>query len=94
MLLEPLFYMGNNLMRATAHTKIMNATSNLVSLAAFLIGDKVLFAAGLLMGSGQLIGATIGSHLVLKRGSRFVRLFFLTIVGLTIAKVIYSTYLQ
>lgn len=87
-------FMGNNLMRATAQTKVMNATSNLVSLAAFLIGNKVLFTAGLLMGSGQLIGATIGSHLVLKRGSRFVRIFFLTIVALTIAKVIYSAYLE
>lgn len=87
-------FMGQNLRKATAHTKIMNATSNLVSLAAFLIGGKVLFFTGLLMGSGQLLGATLGSHMVIKKGTRFVRAFFLCVVAATIAKVIHSTYFQ
>lgn len=87
-------FMGQNLKKATAHTKIMNATSNLVSLAAFLIGGKVLFLPGLLMGSGQLLGASLGSHMVIKKGTRFVRVFFLCVVAVTIAKVIHSTYFQ
>jgi uncharacterized membrane protein YfcA len=70
----------------------MNATSNLISLAAFLIGGKVLFFPGLLMGTGQLLGATLGSHMVLNKGVRFVRAFFLGVVALTIAKVIHSAY--
>lgn len=87
-------FMGQNLKKATAHTKIMNAASNLVSLAAFLVGGKVLFVPGLLMGTGQLLGATLGAHMVIKKGTRFVRAFFLCVVALTIAKVIYSTYFQ
>jgi uncharacterized membrane protein YfcA len=85
-------FLGQNLKKATAHTKVMNATSNLISLAAFLIGGKVLFFPGLLMGTGQLLGATLGSHMVLNKGVRFVRAFFLGVVALTIAKVIHSAY--
>jgi len=87
-------FLGQNLKKATAHTKVMNATSNLVSLAVFLIGGKVLFLPGLLMGTGQLLGASIGSHMVIKKGTRFVRAFFLGVVALTIAKVIHSAYFQ
>lgn len=81
--------LGLDLKQATGHTKVLNFTSNIVSLIAFLLGGNVLFRAGLLMGVGQMIGAYIGSHLVLKRGTRFVRIFFLTVVALTIAKLLW-----
>jgi len=87
-------FMGVNLKKATAHTKIMNATSNLVSLAAFLIGGKVLLIPGVVMGCGQLLGATLGAHMVIRKGTTFVRVFFLCVVAVTIAKLIYSTYFK
>src|SRR6266567_4327420 len=46
---------GFNLLRATAHTKVMNFASNVVSLALFLRAGHVLFTAGLAMGAGQLL---------------------------------------
>lgn len=86
-------FMGHNLKKATAHTKIMNATSNLVSLAAFMIGGKVLLLPGVIMGAGQLLGATLGAHMVIRKGTKFVRIFFLCVVAITIGKLIYSTYI-
>lgn len=65
--------LGTDLAQATARTKIMNFTSNLVSLAVFAAGGHVHAAEGLTMGAGQWIGARIGAGLVLKRGARFVR---------------------
>ncbi|MCI0498612.1 MAG: TSUP family transporter [Planctomycetales bacterium] len=85
-------FLGQNLKAATAHTKIMNAASNLISLAVFLVLGNVLILPGLLMGSGQLLGAALGSHVVIHRGTGFVRFFFLSVVALTIARLIYSTY--
>jgi len=85
--------LGLDLKRATAHTKIMNFTSNIVALFAFIIGNNVLFTAGFIMGFGQIFGAFIGSNLVITKGVRFVRVFFLTVVALTIVKLIYSTYI-
>ena len=84
--------LGFDLKSATAHTKVMNFTSNIVSLVTFMIGGHVLLFLGLTMGAGQLLGSFLGSHLVLKKGTRFVRIFFLTIVGITIAKLLWSTY--
>ena len=84
---------GYNLRRATAATKVMNFTSNIVSLSVFILGGKVLYTLGLLMGGGQLAGAWLGSHLVLNRGTRFIRLFFLLVVAATIAKLFADRFL-
>jgi uncharacterized membrane protein YfcA len=86
--------LGLNLKNATAHTKIMNFTSNIISLAVFIHGGNVLFKVGLTMAAGQLIGAYIGSHLVITKGVKFVKVFFMTVVAITIAKLVYSTYIQ
>lgn len=86
--------LGHNLKKATAHTKIMNFTSNIISLTAFIMGKNVLFLPGIIMGTGQLLGATIGSHLVIKKGTKFIRIFFLIVVAATILKLIYDTYIK
>lgn len=85
---------GMNFVRATGYTKVMNATSNLASLAIFLSHGSVHLGAGLTMGAGQLIGAKIGSGLVVKKGARFVRPVFLTMVTITMARLIYLSITQ
>ena len=72
--------LGFNLTRATSHTKVMNFASNISSLFFFLLGGKVLFVAGLVMGAGQLVGARLGSGMVISRGTKFIRPVFLTVV--------------
>ena len=84
--------LGFNLKKATAHTKIFNFTSNAVALGAFFIGHNVAVSAGLLMGAGQMLGAFIGSRLVIQKGTGFVRLFFLVVVAVTIVRLGYTTY--
>ena len=85
-------WLGFDLKKATAHTKVLNFTSNIVALVTFLVGGHVFVFAGIIMGIGQIFGAFVGSHLVLNRGTRFVRLFFLCVVAITIAKLLWSTY--
>ena len=75
---------GFNLKSATANTKVTNFTSNIVSLMVFLLGGKVIFIAGAVMAIGQVCGAWLGSHLVIRKGTGFIRVFFLTVVALTI----------
>jgi len=65
--------LGQNLTRATAHTKVLNFTSNATSVVFFLLGGKIVWIIGLTMAAGQFLGARLGSHLVLTRGSRIVR---------------------
>jgi uncharacterized membrane protein YfcA len=84
--------LGLNLKKATAHTKVMNFTSNVVSLAFFALGGKVVLLPGLAMGAGEVLGALLGSKLVIVRGVRFVRVFFLAVVAATLARVVWMTY--
>jgi len=84
--------LGLNLKKATAQTKVMNFTSNVVSLAVFLYSGNVLLFVGFIMGIGQLIGAYVGSNMVIQKEVKFIRLFFLTMVALTLIKLIYGSY--
>jgi uncharacterized membrane protein YfcA len=72
--------LGFNLTKATAYTKVANFGSNVGALGAFLWQGHADFAAGAAMGAGQLVGARIGSGMVLKRGVKFIRPVFVTVV--------------
>jgi len=87
-------YLGANLTAATGATKVMNFASNAGSLLLFLWAGKVLFAAGVIMGAGQLLGARAGSRLVIANGSRFIRPIFLTIVLALTLKLLYDGFLR
>ena len=61
--------MGFSLTKATAHTKVLNCTSNIASLLFFIFDGAVVWEVGLVMITGQLIGARLGSKIVMSRGS-------------------------
>jgi uncharacterized protein len=86
--------LGFNLTRATGYTKVMNFASNLTSLAVFLRAGQMYYAAGFVMGMGQLLGARVGSRMVVSRGTRFVRPIFLTMVFVLIAYLIYMNWVR
>jgi uncharacterized membrane protein YfcA len=85
---------GFNLTKATGYTKVMNFASNLSSLLLFILGGKVLFLVGLLMGSGQLLGARLGSRMVITRGTRFIRPMFLAVVFALVLKLLFDAYIK
>jgi hypothetical protein len=72
--------LGFNLTKATGYTKVMNFASNVASLVFFALGGQVLYAVGVVMGIGQLLGARVGSRMVVARGAKFIRPVFLTMV--------------
>lgn len=84
--------LGFNLLKATGYTKVMNFTSNLVSLILFLIGGHVMFSAGITMAVGQIVGSRIGSGLAIRRGARFIKPIYLLVVVLTTSKLLYDRF--
>lgn len=86
--------MGFNLTRATAYTKAMNFSSNVCSLLVFAFAGQVNYFAGTVMGVGQLIGARFGSRMVMKRGTKFIRPVFITVVLTITVKLLYDAYLR
>ncbi|THB80421.1 MAG: hypothetical protein D3926_07305 [Desulfobacteraceae bacterium] len=87
-----LVVLGLNMTRAVGMTKIMNFTSNFVALIVFIIGGNVAYAIGIVMAVGQLIGARIGSNMAIERGTAFIRPLFLTVVFLTIVRLVYQNF--
>ena len=83
---------GMNLKQATAATKPSNFASNLGALVFFLIAGQAVVPVGLVMAAGQVMGAWMGSHLVIKHRPRFIRPFFITVVAATIIKLTWDQY--
>ncbi len=84
---------GFNLTKATGYTKAMNFASNLSSLIFFLAAGQVFFVRGVTMGAGQLLGARIGSRMVVARGTKFIRPVFISVVLIMTGKLLYDAYL-
>lgn len=64
---------GYNLTKATAHTKLLNFTSNVAALLYFLLFGTIYWSVGLAMLGGQLLGAYLGARLVFARGASLIR---------------------
>jgi uncharacterized membrane protein YfcA len=65
--------LGYSLRRATAHSKLLNLTSNLAALLFFLPGGHIDWTIAAVMALGQAAGAWLGSHLVIRHGAALVR---------------------
>ncbi|MFC6673627.1 TSUP family transporter [Marinobacterium aestuariivivens] len=68
-----LWFRGRNLIGATAVAKVLNFASNVASLVVFIAGGKVIWSVGAVMVLGQVIGALIGSHTMIRHGARIIR---------------------
>jgi uncharacterized membrane protein YfcA len=77
--------LGFGMLKATAHTKLLNFASNIGAFCVFAFSGVILWKAGLVMGVGQFLGAQAGSRLAMKNGARIIRpLLVVTCVALTI----------
>lgn len=64
---------GYGILRATAHTKLLNFASNIGGLLGFMLVLQPLWLIGLAMGLAQLAGAWLGSHLASRVGARLIK---------------------
>ena len=82
--------LGFNLGRATAHTKVVNFTSNLAALLVLGFGGHVWWTVGLVMAAGQFLGAQLGARLVMSKGTRIVKPMLVTMSLLITARIIHA----
>lgn len=83
---------GFNLTKATAHTKILNFTSNFAGLLFFIFSGQVIWAIGLTMMAGQFIGGRIGAKMVLSKGRRLIRPMLITVSTIMSIKLIWENF--
>ncbi|WET81841.1 TSUP family transporter [Amycolatopsis sp. QT-25] len=71
---------GYSFLRASATTKLVNAATNLGALLFFIPTGKVLWGLGSAMACCNLAGSVLGASVAARRGSKFMRRIFLSVV--------------
>ncbi|WP_230530063.1 TSUP family transporter [Microvirga roseola] len=65
--------LGYGVVRATAHTKLVNFASNFGSLLLYSATGAVVWPLGLVMAAASFVGAQVGARLAMRLGSRLIR---------------------
>ena len=85
-----MIFLGYEMPQATGHTKLMNFTSNIASLLFFLSSGLIRYSYGLAMAGGQVIGARVGARMASRKGTKFIRPVFLTVVAVVTLHLIWK----
>ena len=64
---------GMGVLRATAHTKLLNFASNVGGFAVFAASGVIDWRIGLSMGAMQIAGAWLGARMAIRVGSRLIK---------------------
>lgn len=81
---------GIDTMKAAGMTKVINLTSNVSALAAFLLHGQVLVILGLTASLFSIAGHYAGSGMVLKNGTKIMKPIVLIVLSVLIVKIIIS----
>ncbi len=84
--------LGFEFLQASAYSKFINCITNISALFVFISRGQYMLEIALLMGACNIAGNIMGAHLALKNGNGFVRIFFLIIVMLMIARYGYDVF--
>jgi uncharacterized protein len=77
---------------ASAIAKVVNVATNFASILVFGISGSIMWVVGLAVGVCNLAGGIIGSHVAIRRGSDFVRKFYLVVTFALIVRVLFDLF--
>lgn len=81
---------GFDFTKASGNARVLNFTSNIVSLILYAFNGKILYAYGMPVAVISIIGAKLGTQFALKNGSKCIKPIFIIIALLTAAKMIFG----
>lgn len=81
---------GYNFLHASANAKIINCVTNIAALSFFLVKGNIIWSIAIPAAATNMLGNYIGSHIALKKGSAFIRVFFILVVLALIIKLSYE----
>ncbi|WP_334291274.1 TSUP family transporter [Butyrivibrio sp. VCD2006] len=73
---------------AIAHSKAINASTNISALVVFLTSGQIYIALGLAAAVFNMLGNYVGSGLVMKKSTRITKPIILTVLILLLIKII------
>jgi uncharacterized membrane protein YfcA len=81
---------GYGVLKATAHTKLLNFASNIGGLVAFAAVGKPLWLVGIAMGLAQVAGARIGAKVAMRVGARVIKPLLVATSSILAARLIWQ----
>lgn len=81
---------GYGLLKATAHTKLLNFASNLGGFLTFAFLGVINWKIGLLMGIAQFAGARVGASLAMKSGAAIIKPLLIVVCLALATKLLYA----
>lgn len=87
-------FMGFAFVGASAIAKVVNATTNLASIIVVGLSIGFMWKLGLILAVANLFGGFAGSSMAIKKGSSFIRVFYLIVTALLIVRLGYSLYIE
>ncbi|MEU7629753.1 TSUP family transporter [Nocardia sp. NPDC049220] len=72
--------LGTEFVRAAAMAKVINCGSNVGALVFLAATGHILWALGMTMAVGNVLGAIVGARMALRNGAEFVRIVLLVVV--------------
>jgi len=86
--------LGFDFIKASAHAKFVNLSTNLGSILFFAVSGKIIYAIALPMAACNAVGGLLGARLALLRGNAFIRIVFLTVVCGTIFRFAWDVFVH
>ena len=84
--------LGFEFVTASAYSKIINCIANISALTVFIKQGNYLLGVASVLAIGNILGSIIGSRMAIKKGNRFIRLFFLLVVIILIVRYGYDVF--
>jgi len=84
--------LGYDFLKASANAKFVNLATNFGSICFFLLKGSIIFKIAIPMAVCNMIGGALGARLAILKGNKFIRLFFLFIICLTIIRFAYDVF--
>jgi uncharacterized membrane protein YfcA len=81
---------GYGVLKATAHTKMLNFSSNIGSLLVFVFSGATWWATGFAMAAAQIAGASLGARLAVRVGSRLIKPLLVTVSTLMALRLLWQ----
>ncbi len=81
---------GYTFVHAVTNAKVLNCVTNAAALSFFLIKGAVVFPIALPVAAANMLGNYAGTKLALRKGSGFIRVFFLLVVSALLIRLSYD----
>lgn len=79
--------------KASGNAKILNLVANIASLIAFIYFGNISYLYSILVGMVMFVGGQCGARYAIKKGSKFIRPFFIIVSLITIIKMAIEKFL-